>query len=219
MKIMVFGTGNEGLRDVVKKLYPQDTFHFCSEVTSINKTFARKVVVNEEFNLSEYDAFILTSTSQIYNYLWFESCKLTWFHNPFDLRAAANHNFYFGIASSTKFKLGESKPKFEDGKISVHREFPEGMLCKFLLLPTQVISLSKVEMPKHLTRTCRAFLRDLRVRFGVVSFIVSDDFSFHLKEFSPILDWNNISEKNIKIIFDCILFTSKVVSTSRRSVY
>jgi hypothetical protein len=217
MMIMVFGPGNEPLKSFVKREYPSDLFHFVEEISTIDKDFIEQdLVINGNFSLYNYDAFILSSTASAYNYLWSECSSVPWFHNPFDLRCSTNHNFYFGIAEGTKFKIADSKPFFENNKVSVYRDFPKGKECSFLLLSNMVIPLSGVDLPKSLTRTCITFLRDLSVRFGTATFI-TNGVNLYLKEFSPIPNWETLSDKNIKLVIDKVLFTAKIRSTALKA--
>lgn len=222
MFVLVFGTDSPGLKQVIMKNFSLDVFHFIPEITSLEKDeVTQEVVLNRRYTLSDYDAIILCDTGVIYNYLWHEANDIPWFHNPFELRAAKNHNFYCSLAQGMKLVVPPAKPSFKDGKVNVVRDFPKGKEASFLLMHNEVVPLTSIDMSRSLQRTCKAFLRNTRVQFGVITFIMERHLGgineMLLKEFTPIVDWDMLPESHIKSIVEKVLFSAKVVAIGRRS--
>lgn len=219
---MVFGgTDTQYLKDIIKKNFTLDVFHFVSEITSIKKDLlTHDVTINEKYTLSDYHAFILCDSSTIYNYLWNEASDVPWYHSPFDLRTASNHNFYSSIAKTMRFVLPPAIPNLNAGKVNVTRDFPKGKEIRFLLMHNEVVPLTSIEMSKTMQKSCKAFLRSCRVQFGIVTFILnrsSNDLNEMLfKEFTPIIDWGSLTESQIKSVIEKVLFSAKVVAAGKR---
>jgi hypothetical protein len=217
MMVLMIGVKSGYLKETLERNYLFDQFDLVEEIYSITKE-SEGIVINENILLSHYNAIILGNTTSAVNYLYHELDDIPWYPcNPFDLRSSTNHNNFFTIGKYLKLSIPPAKPIFNEGKVSVIREFPAGRELSFLIFYNEVISLSNYDMGRRLVRTCQTFLKMTRSKMGVLTFIEDKEGELYLKDFNPLIDWGSLKESTIKSIMDRILFSAKVVANSKRS--
>lgn len=217
LRIIVFGSGNSKLREVVNEMEMQNPkakhyFEYVEEVKSLEKEF-NKVFINFKYCVTDFNGVLLNSTDSVYNFIWAESQNTNWIASPFLIRNASNNNFQSALASTSGFKVSESIPHFHNRKVTVTRHYPEGDIFRVFYCYGEIFLFSNSPYQRKLVRACQKFMKRANLNIGVFE-VIKEDITedLILKEFSSVIDWDILPKTLIRTFLTKYLWHLSIIS-------
>jgi len=213
MKILYMGIGSKKLEE--RALLSDHQVITVETIESLTVELTRPslnpvVTINDLYNTSNFDAFVLNDSSSNWDTLYAHTSTKYWLCNPFDYRNSCNKNLQYAKARNC-LKTFPLYGKFENGTEDFKVQYPGGYEVPFLVLFDKVIPLGNnvAKINTHTHRMLKRFMFSLGLSVGVISLFKSfETGSYYFNEFSPFIHWSTLSDSQVDYAIEYLNFES-----------